>query len=147
MLLRDRQRLARPVASANVCPFGIRRLSGTIYRIDAMPWPGSEFFIRIRNSMDAVADRDFILDFLFFASTFSCTSAGCGRFYFVQFRRVFLCSDGRQHCFRQQPDAAEKESGCIGIDPRKNRQSLRSSGSLLTVLKGLPMTYNKICGR
>ncbi|MGD0101773.1 MAG: argininosuccinate lyase, partial [Acidobacteriota bacterium] len=70
MLLRDRQRLREALQRMNVCPLGSGALSGTVYPIDRDALARDlEFSSASENSMDAVADRDFVLDFLFFAST------------------------------------------------------------------------------
>ena len=69
MLLRDRLRLRQSISRINVCPLGSGALSGTVYEVDRDALARDLGFAAASdNSMDAVADRDFVLDFLSFAS-------------------------------------------------------------------------------
>jgi argininosuccinate lyase / amino-acid N-acetyltransferase len=145
MLLRDRRRLQEAAASADVCPLGSGALSGTVYRInrDALARE-LNFSSASQNSMDAVADRDFVLDFLFFASTFLM--------HLSRLAEDFILYNSAEFFFLQMDDSIA--SGSSLMPQKKNPDALelirakagRTFGhliSLLTVLKGLPMTYNK----
>jgi argininosuccinate lyase len=145
MLLRDRRRLREAAAAADVCPLGSGALSGTVYRInrDILARELS-FSSASQNSMDAVADRDFVLDFLFFASAFLM--------HLSRFAEDFILYNSAEFSFIQMDDSIA--SGSSLMPQKKNPDALeliraktgRVFGhliSLLTVLKGLPMTYNK----
>jgi argininosuccinate lyase len=145
MLLRDRRRLQAAAASADVCPLGSGALSGTVYRIDRDVLARElNFSAASQNSMDAVADRDFVLDFLFFASTFIM--------HLSRLAEDFILYNSAEFFFIQMDDSIA--SGSSLMPQKKNPDALEliraKSGrifghliSLLTVLKGLPMTYNK----
>jgi argininosuccinate lyase len=145
MLLRDRQRLRETVARAGICPLGSGALSGTVYSVDRDALARDlGFSAPSQNSMDAVSDRDFVLDFLFFASTLLMHLSrlsedlilyGSAEFSFVQMDDS-VASGSSLMPQKKNPDALELVRGKTG----------RVYGhliSLLTVLKGLPMTYNK----
>ncbi len=145
MLLRDRQRLREARARANVCPLGSGALSGTVYAIDRDALARDlGFSAAAQNSMDAVADRDFVLDFLFFASTLLM--------HFSRFSEDLIFYTSSEFSFVQMDDSVA--SGSSLMPQKKNPDALelvrgkagRVYGhliALLTVLKGLPMTYNK----
>jgi argininosuccinate lyase len=145
MLLRDRQRLRETAARTNVCPLGAGALSGTVYSIGRnevareLGFPAAS-----QNSMDAVADRDFVLDFLFFASTLLM--------HLSRLSEDLILYNSAEFAFLQMDDSIA--SGSSLMPQKKNPDALelvrgkagRVFGhllSLLTVLKGLPMTYNK----
>jgi argininosuccinate lyase len=145
MLLRDRQRLREAVARTNICPLGAGALSGTVYSIDRDALARDLGFSSASlNSLDAVADRDFVLDFLFFAATFLMHLSrlaedlilyNSSEFSFVQMDDS-IASGSSLMPQKKNPDALELVRGKAG----------RVYGhlmALLTVLKGLPMTYNK----
>ena len=145
MLLRDRQRLREAKARMSICPLGSGALSGTVYSIDRDTLARDlGFSAASQNSMDAVADRDFVLDFLFFASVLMMHLSrisedlifyNTSEFSFVQMDDS-IASGSSLMPQKKNPDALELLRGKCG----------RVYGhlmSLLTVLKGLPMTYNK----
>ncbi len=145
MLLRDRQRLREASQRLNVCPLGSGALSGTVYSIDRDALAQDlQFSSASENSMDAVADRDFVLDFLFFASTLLMHLSrlaedlilyNSAEFSFVQMDDS-LASGSSLMPQKKNPDAMELIRGKTG-------RVYGHLTSLLTVLKGLPMTYNK----
>ena len=145
MLLRDRERLREALRHLDVCPLGSGALSGTVYPIDRDALARDLKFSSLsHNSMDAVSDRDFVLDFLFFASTLCMHLSrlsedlilyNSSEFSFVQMDDSFASGSSLMPQ-KKNPDALELIRGKAG----------RVYGhlvSLLTVLKGLPMTYNK----
>jgi argininosuccinate lyase len=145
MLLRDRKRLRDAAASADVCPLGSGALSGTVYRIGREALARElNFSSSSRNSMDAVADRDFVLDFLFFASALLM--------HLSRLAEDFILYNSAEFFFVQMDDSVA--SGSSLMPQKKNPDALElvrgKSGrvfghliALLTTLKGLPMTYNK----
>ncbi len=145
MLLRDRLRLRNAQERVNACPLGAGALSGTAYAIDRYALARDlKFAFVSQNSMDAVSDRDFILDFLFFASTLLM--------HLSRLSEDLILYNSAEFSFVQLHDSMA--SGSSLMPQKKNPDALelvrakagRVFGhliSLLTVLKGLPMTYNK----
>ncbi|MEO0622039.1 MAG: argininosuccinate lyase [Pseudomonadota bacterium] len=145
MLDRDRSRIRDARARMNECPLGAAALAGTGFAIDRDMTAAALGFDRpSANSLDAVADRDFALEFL---SAATITAMHLSRlaeelviWCSAQFRFVRLSdkfSTGSSIMpQKRNPDAAELVRAKIG----------RISGALIalvTVMKGLPMTYSK----
>ena len=145
MFLRDRVRFRDAMKQTSVCPLGSGALSGTPYMIDRKLLAQELGFRAVsQNSLDAVSDRDFVLDFLYGCSVllihlsrlsedlvlYSSTEFG-----FVQMDET-VCSGSSLMPQKKNPDAVELIRG-------KSGRVLGHLLSLLTVLKGLPMTYNK----
>jgi argininosuccinate lyase / amino-acid N-acetyltransferase len=145
MLLRDRQRLREALIRIDVCPLGSGALSGTVYEIDRYALARDlNFSAASQNSMDAVSDRDFVLDFLFFASTLLM--------HLSRLSEDLILYNSAEFSFIQLDDSIA--SGSSLMPQKKNPDALelirakagRVLGHLvamMTVLKGLPMTYNK----
>jgi len=145
MLDRDRGRFRDARVRMNECPLGAAALAGTSFPIDRHMTAGALGFDRpMANSLDAVSDRDFALEFL--AAAAICATH-LSRFAeelviwsTVQFRFVTLSdrfSTGSSIMpQKRNPDAAELIRAKVG----------RITGSLvglLTVMKGLPLAYSK----
>lgn len=145
MFLRDRQRLRDARRRADVCPLGAGALSGTVYSIDRKALASDLGFSGVsQNSMDAVSDRDFVLDFHFFAVTLLA--------HLSRLSEDLIIYSTAEFSFVQLDDSVA--SGSSLMPQKKNPDSLelvraktgRALGhlvSLFTVIKGLPMTYNK----
>jgi argininosuccinate lyase len=145
MFLRDRERLMEFRARANVCPLGSGALSGTVYAVDRNAIASELGFASVSgNSMDAVSDRDFVLDFLYFASVLMM--------HLSRLAEDLILYCGAEFGFVQMHDSVS--SGSSLMPQKKNPDALelirakagRTFGHLMTllsVLKGLPMTYNK----
>ena len=145
MFLRDRERLRQLVERMDVCPLGSGALAGTAYRVDRKALAlDLGFRTASANSMDAVSDRDFVLDLLCFASILMMHMSrlsedlilySSSEFGFVRMSDR-VASGSSLMPQKKNPDALELIRGKAG----------RVYGHLvamLTVLKGLPMTYNK----
>jgi argininosuccinate lyase len=145
MLGRDMSRFADARARMNESPLGAAALAGTSFPIDREATAKALGFARpAANSLDAVADRDFALEFLGAASI---CATHLSRFAeelviwsSVQFRFVTMSdrfSTGSSIMpQKKNPDAAELVRAKTG----------RINGALiglLTVMKGLPLTYSK----
>ena len=145
MFGRDLSRVRDARARMNTSPLGAAALAGTSFPIDREMTAKSLGFDRpAANSLDAVADRDFALDFL---SAASISATHLSRFAeelviwsSAQFRFVTLSdrfSTGSSIMpQKKNPDAAELIRAKVG----------RITGALvglLTVMKGLPLTYSK----
>jgi argininosuccinate lyase len=145
MLLRDRQRLRESVSRMNVCPLGSGALSGTVYRINRAALARDlGFSAPSANSMDAVADRDFVLDFLYVGAVLmghlSRLAEDLILFSSAEFGFVLLhesvASGSSLMPQKKNPDSLELVRGKAG-------RVFGHLFSLLAVMKGLPMTYDK----
>ena len=145
MLMRDRERFQECLGRVNVLPLGSAALAGSTFNLDREMVAGELGFDRIsENSMDAVSDRDFVLDFLFAASVLMMHLSRLSEelvlwssqeFGFISISDAF-CTGSSIMPQKKNPDVPELIRGKTG----------RVYGhliSLLTTMKGLPLTYNK----
>ncbi|MXY20608.1 MAG: argininosuccinate lyase [Dehalococcoidia bacterium] len=145
MFSRDSERFRQAYERTDVMPLGSGALAGLPYRIDRQFVADELGFSRISvNSMDAVSDRDFLLDFL------SASSICVMHLSRMAEELVLWSSD--EFGFVRMPDEYTTGSS---IMPQKRNPDFaeiargktgRVYGSLiglLTVLKGLPLTYNR----
>ena len=145
MLDRDEERLWECQRRVNIMPLGSAALAGTGLPIDRAYVARLLKFPEIsHNSMDAVSDRDFIAEFIFVASLLMMhMSRFCedlviwstDEFQFVEISDAFTTGSSIMPQ-KKNPDVAELIRGKTG----------RVYGDLmavLTVMKGLPMTYNR----
>jgi argininosuccinate lyase len=145
MFARDRGRLADARRRLNECPLGAAALAGTGFPIDREMTARELGFDRpMANSLDAVSDRDFALEFLSAASIcamhLSRLSEELVIWASAQFRFVRLSdrfSTGSSIMpQKRNPDAAELIRAKIG-------RILGATMALFTVMKGLPLAYSK----
>ena len=145
MLVRDAERLLDCRKRVNVMPLGAAALAGTTYPIDRSITARLLGFDRpTENSLDSVSDRDFAIEFCSFAallmthlSRFSeelvlWTSA---QFDFIDLPDRF-CTGSSIMPQKKNPDVPELVRGKTG---RVNGHLI----SLLTLMKGQPLAYNK----
>ncbi len=145
MLHRDRSRFLDARKRVNTCPLGSAALAGTPYPIDREFTAEKLGFDRpTENTMDGVSARDFANEFLFCA-------AQCGlhlsrlaeeiiiwatpQFNFIQLSDAWSTGSSIMPQ-KKNPDAAELVRGKTG---RLNGNLIQ----MMTVLKGLPLAYNK----
>ncbi|MEK6283526.1 MAG: argininosuccinate lyase [Acidobacteriota bacterium] len=145
MMARDRERLAETQKRVNVLPLGSGAVAGTSFPIDREAVAAELGFDTVsRNSMDAVSDRDFCVEF---ASTCSLIMMHLSRLA----EEIILYSTN-EFGFFELSDAVA--TGSSLMPQKKNPDSMelvrgkagRVFGhtlSLLTMLKGLPLAYNK----
>jgi len=145
MFCRDQERLSEVLRRVNVLPLGSAALAGTSFPLDRR-WVAQELgFDQVSsNSMDAVSDRDFVIEFLSAGAIlmmhFSRMSEelilwSSSEFDFVEIGDAF-CTGSSIMPQKKNPDVPELIRGKTG----------RVYGHLmgiLTVMKGLPMTYNR----
>jgi argininosuccinate lyase len=145
MLARDRSRFADARARMNESPLGAAALAGTSFPIDrAMTARDLGFDRPMANSLDAVSDRDFALEFLAAASIcamhLSRLSEELVIWSTAQFRFVRLSDKWSTGSSimpqKRNPDAAELIRAKIG-------RIFGANVALMTVMKGLPLTYSK----
>ncbi|MCB1386818.1 MAG: argininosuccinate lyase [Nitratireductor sp.] len=145
MFARDRSRLADAVSRMDECPLGAAALAGTGFAIDRrMTAKALGFREPTRNSLDSVSDRDFALDFLSAASIAATHLSRMAeelviwstpQFNFVRMSDRFSTGSSIMPQ-KKNPDAAELIRAKTG---RINGDLI----ALLTVMKGLPLTYSK----
>jgi argininosuccinate lyase len=142
---RDVTRLQQAAASADACPMGSGALAGNSFRIDREGIARDLGFSKITaNSLDAVSDRDFALDYLFaltgIATHLSRLAEDFVLFASQEFSYVILPDEYSTGSSlmpqKKNPDAWELLRGKTG----------RITGALvalLTTLKGLPTSYQR----
>lgn len=145
MLGRDAERFRQAHARADVMPLGSGALAGLPYPLDREFVARELGFSRIsRNSMDAVADRDFLLDF--HAAAAVCIMHlsrmaeelvlwSSDEFAFIRLSAEYTTGSSIMPQ-KRNPDFAELARGKTG-------RVYGSLMALLTLLKGLPLTYNR----
>ncbi len=145
MLARDYRRLQAARDAADACPLGAAALAGTTYPLDRrMTARELGFASVIPNSLDAVSDRDFLLD-LDYACAVSCMhlSRLCeelvlwssSEFGFVELSDSFSTGSSIMPQ-KKNPDFAELIRGKTG-------RVVGNLVSLLVTMKALPLAYNK----
>ncbi|HYW72415.1 MAG TPA: argininosuccinate lyase [Pyrinomonadaceae bacterium] len=145
MLARDRERLADARRRLNVLPLGSAALAGTSYNVDREAVAQALGFDSVsRNSLDAVSDRDFCLEF-----------AGAASIIMMHLSRLaedIILYATNEFGFFELSDAVA--TGSSLMPQKKNPDSMElvrgKSGrvfghltALLTTMKGLPLAYNK----
>ena len=145
MLKRDKDRFLNSINRMNECPLGSAALAGTSFPIDRILTSKMLGFKKpTSNSMDSVSDRDYALEFLSNAAICGSHLSRFGEDITIwastQFKFITLSDDFSTGSSimpqKKNPDSAELIRGKMG----------RLSGnfiSLLTTVKGLPLTYNK----
>ena len=145
MLARDRGRLADARARLNECPLGAAALAGTSFPIDRHMTAEALGFVRpTANSLDSVADRDFVLETLS-AAAISATHLSrlaeeivlwtTPQFGFVKLSDAFSTGSSIMPQ-KRNPDAAELVRGKTG-------RVVGALVGLFAVMKGLPLAYSK----
>jgi len=145
MFARDVIRLSHAHQSADVLPLGSGALAGTSYPIDRSMLACLLGFSRISsNALDAVSDRDFILDYLSSAATCAMHISrlseeiilwNTDEFRFIDIDDGFATGSSMMPQ-KKNPDMAE-------LSRAKTGRIYGHLLSMLTVMKGLPLAYNK----
>jgi argininosuccinate lyase len=145
MLDRDRGRLADCRRRLNECPLGSAALAGTAFPIDrAMTAEALGFDRPTANSLDAVSDRDFALEFLAAAAISAMHLSRLAEEFviwcsapwrFIRLSDAFTTGSSIMPQ-KRNPDAAE-------LVRAKTGRITGALVALLTVMKGLPLAYAK----
>jgi argininosuccinate lyase len=145
MLQRDKERLVESTKRINISPLGAGALAGTTFPIDREQTAELLGFAGIyENSLDAVSDRDFILEFLSNSSILMMHLSRLSEefilwssqeFQFIELDDSFATGSSIMPQ-KKNPDMAELIRGKTG-------RVYGNLVGLLTVLKGLPLAYNK----
>jgi argininosuccinate lyase len=144
-LTRDITRLQHSAASADACPMGSGALAGNSFGIDRIAIARELGFSRLTaNSLDAVSDRDFALDYLF-ALTGIATHLSRLAEDFVIFASqefsYFILPDEYSTGSSLMPQ--KKNPDCWELIRGKTGRITGALVSLLTTLKGLPTSYQR----
>ncbi len=145
MLDRDAERLADCRKRINVMPLGSGALAGSTLPIDREMVAAELGFDRVtRNSMDAVADRDFAIELVNALAIFAMHTSRlsedlilwCSQeFDFVELDDAF-CTGSSLMPQKKNPDVCELTRG-------KTARVYGDLTAMLTMCKGLPLTYNR----
>lgn len=145
MFSRDAQRFADGLKRINIMPLGAAALAGTTYPIDRAYTGELLGFPEIaENSMDAVSDRDFVMEFLASASIcmvhFSRLSEelvvwSSSEFGFIELSDAFSTGSSIMPQ-KKNPDVPELVRGKTG-------RVMGSLVAVLTMMKSLPLAYNR----
>jgi argininosuccinate lyase len=145
MFKRDRTRLHETLARIDVLPLGSGALAGSTIPLDREFVSKKLKFARVsENSMDAVSDRDFVLDALYTAAMImlhlSRFSEDLILFATEEFSFMTLpdelCTGSSLMPHKKNPDALELIRG-------KTSRVMGDLFSMFSLLKGLPLTYNR----
>jgi argininosuccinate lyase len=144
MLERDRERLADCAVRTDVMPLGAAALAGTAFPIDREALARDLGFRAVSaNSLDAVSDRDHVIEFLAAAAVIGMhcsrlagdlTLWATHEFGFVEFSDAFATGSSIMPQ-KKNPDVAEIIRG-------KSGRLYGNLVAVLTTMKGLPLTYN-----
>jgi len=151
MLARDAERLAQCQERANVCPLGNGAIAGSTLPIDRAFVARALGFVDAKgrpkltqNSMDGVSDRDFAVEFCAHAALLAVHLSRLAEdlvlwagteFNFIRIAEAYTTGSSLMPQ-KKNPDVAELSRG-------KSARVIGNLVALLTLLKGLPMTYNR----
>lgn len=151
MFERDGERLADCFHRTNVCPLGAGALAGSTLPLDREFVAKELGFVDAKgrarvceNSMDAVSDRDFVIEFCAVAALIAVHLSrlaedvilwATSEFNFIKIADAYTTGSSLMPQ-KKNPDVAELTRG-------KSARVIGNLMALLTLLKGLPMTYNR----
>jgi argininosuccinate lyase len=145
MFTRDVRRFDDALKRINVMPLGSAALAGTTFPIDRAYTANLLDFPEVsRNSMDSVSDRDFALEFL--------SAASIAMVHFSRLSEELILWSGREFGFVDLPDAfttgssimpQKKNPDVCELVRGKTGRVFGSLTTLLTLMKSLPLTYNR----
>ena len=145
MLKRDKNRFENNINLLDECPLGSAALSGTSYKIDRNYTSKKLGFKKpTANSIDAVSDRDFAIDFLYASAVCAMHLSRLAEDFIIYNSDAFnlisfddsMLTGSSIMPQKKNPDPAELIRGKVGINYGK-------LNAMLTIMKGLPMSYFK----
>jgi len=145
MLKRDQKRFENNIKLIDECPLGSAALSGTSYKIDRSYTAKKLGFKKpTDNSIDSVSDRDFAIDFLYASAVCAMHLSRLAEDFIIYNSDAFALISFNDNMLtgssimpqKKNPDPAELIRGKVGV-------SYGKLNSLLTIMKGLPMSYFK----
>ncbi len=151
MFARDHERFRQGLERLNVCPLGSGALAGSTLPLNRASVARLLGFVDAygrpqlsQNSMDAVSDRDFVIEFCAHAALLAAHLSRLGEdlvlwasseFKFIRIADAYTTGSSLMPQ-KKNPDVAELVRG-------KSARVLGNLVAVLTLLKGLPMTYNR----
>lgn len=145
MLERDRQRFDEALTRLNILPLGSGALAGVNYPLNRRLVAKLLGFAGVsKNSLDAVSDRDFILEFL--------SSASLLMMHLSRLAEELIVWSSQEFHFIELPDRLctgssimpqKKNPDVLELIRAKTGRVYGALFSLLTVMKGLPLAYNR----
>ncbi len=145
MLARDADRLRDALRRTDVSPLGAAALAGSTFSLDREATAADLGFAAVTsNSLDAVSDRDFVLDVLFACATIAAHLSrlseeiilwASAEFRFLRLSDAFSTGSSIMPQ-KKNPDVAELARGKTG-------RVFGHLMAMLTVIKGTPLAYNK----
>jgi len=145
MLNRDKKRFQNNLNLLDESPLGSAALSGTSYKIDRFFTSKKLGFKKpTNNSIDSVSDRDFAIDFLYAAAVCAMHLSRMAEDFIIlnsdAFKLIYfndsVLTGSSIMPQKKNPDPAELIRGRVGLNYGKLT-------SILTIMKGLPMSYFK----
>ena len=145
MLKRDRKRFKNNLNLLDECPLGSAALSGTSYKIDRNFTSKKLGFKKpTDNSIDSVSDRDFAIDFLYASAVCAMHLSRLAEDFIILNSDAYKLISFNDSVLtgssimpqKKNPDPAELIRGRVGLNYGK-------LNSILTIMKGLPMSYFK----
>ena len=145
MLKRDKKRFENNLILLDESPLGSAALSGTSYKIDRNYTAKKMGFKKpTNNSIDSVSDRDFAIDFLYVAAVCAMHLSRLAEDFIILNSDAYKLIEFNDSVLtgssimpqKKNPDPAELIRGRVGINYGK-------LNSILTIMKGLPMSYFK----
>ncbi len=145
MLERDAGRLADAAKRADVLPLGSGAIAGSTLPLDRAEVARLLGFAKVsENSMDSVSDRDFLVEY--------CAAAALAAVHLSRFSEDLILWSSAEFNFVRLPDAyttgsslmpQKKNPDVAELVRGKSGRVVGNLMALLTLLKGLPMTYNR----
>jgi len=145
MLKRDQKRFENNITLLDESPLGSAALSGTSYKIDRNFTAKKLGFKKpTNNSIDSVSDRDFVIDFLYASAVCAMHLSRLAEDFIIYNSDAFALISFNDSMLtgssimpqKKNPDPAELIRGRVGV-------SYGKLNSMLTIMKGLPMSYFK----
>ena len=145
MFKRDIKRFENNIKILDECPLGSAALAGTSYKIDRNYTSKQLGFKKpTDNSIDSVADRDFAVDFLYASALCAMHLSRLAEDFIIYNSNAFnlilfddsMLTGSSIMPQKKNPDPAELVRGRVGMN-------YGNLNSMLTIMKGLPMSYFK----
>ena len=145
MFKRDVKRFENNIKLLDECPLGSAALAGTSYKIDRNYTSKHLGFKKpTDNSLDSVADRDFAVDFLYASALCAMHLSRLAEDFIIYNSNAFdlisfddsMLTGSSIMPQKKNPDPAEFIRGRVGLN-------YGNLNSMLTIMKGLPMSYFK----
>ena len=145
MLVRDEDRILQMQGRLNILPLGSAALSGTTYKIDRKSVAKKLGFKTVsNNSMDSVSDRDFVCDLAYACSMIMMHLSRISEelIYWLS-THIKLVDIDEAFCTGSSIMPQKKNPDVPELIRGKSASVIGSLSSILVLLKGLPLTYNR----